>query len=270
MRRRGLLAALGASLGTVAGCTTARPGSAARDSPTAGPGTAAFGDPVSLGDATLTLSRPRVRKAIAEDFGVWQEVRCRDGQYLLLAATTDGDVPTRFGDLDLTSVTGDGTTVDDVSLVIEGRPGEAPRDPSKWDDRRLAHPYPEEPLDRAAIRWQSEDGSAQWELGGTLREQLCLEPRFALRAFEISRDGEDIAIHLRVENAGERDGDFLAQVSFEGVEDDSSLVSFAVPAGETKSFDGVPPILRGLASDGRVVTLAYADGDDVSRLRREL
>jgi len=229
-----------------------------------------FGTSVTFGDGTLTLSNPRVRKAIAEDFGIWQEVRCDDGQYLLVEATTEGAIPTRFNDIDLTSIIGEETVVEDVSLVVEGRPGDAPRDPSKWNDRLLAFYFPDKPVERAAIRWKYSGKTADWDLGTKLRKRLLVEPAFELQLFEVSADGDDVRVHIRVKNSGERAGDFLGQFSFKAVEDDSSVLPLSVPKSETTEFRGVPPILSGIAANARVVTLAYSGIDGVSRVRREL
>ena len=267
--RREVLVAAGASVASTVGCLGRRPGASTATSTGSTPAAGPWGTPVEVGGGTLVLERPRVAKAIAEDAGIWQDLRCDDGQYLVVEATTGGSVPDRLGDLDLASVIG-GEAVEDVALVVEGRPGDAPRAPSAWDRRTVAFSFPDGPLEGASVRWRGEGETARWPLGDGLRERLRVEPAFELRRFDVEPDGDDVRVDLSVENTGDRPGDFLAQVAFEAVEDDSSLVELSVPTDEVAEFRGVPPILRGIAREGLVVTLAYSGVDRVGRERREL
>lgn len=259
-----MLTVSGAGVVALAGCTRLpiRDGAATARSAT-------FGTAVSLGDRSLTLSNPRVRQAILADYGIWQEVSAHDGQYVVVEATTAGPVATRFDDIDLASVVDD-SPVEAVTLVVQGRPGEAPRDPSKWTGRRLGFAFPSKGAEGAAIRWRAGEGEATWDLGENLREQLRHELVFELEQFDVSRAGDDVHVHLRVRNTGARDGRFLGLCSFEGIEDDSSVIELSVPREQSATFRGVPPVLAGVATDGRVVTLAYAGDDGVVRLERVL
>lgn len=264
MRRRELVAAAGSGALSVAGCLGRVP-----RGPSTGGGGAPFGTAQTLDGGTLTLANPRLRKAVVADYGIWQEVGCGDGQYVVVDATTAGSVPTRFTDMDLESVAG-GEPVTEPLLVVRGEPGAAPRDPSQWDRRPLAFAFPDEAVERASVRWRAGGTTANWTLGADLRERLPVEPSFELRRFEVERDGGDVRLSLRVGNTGDRPGRFLGRVSYEQIHDASSVVALDVPVGEAAAYDGVPPILAGIARDGRVVTMGYSGVDGRARAEREL
>lgn len=269
MKRRGLLTAIGLHAAGLAGCLASAPFGSGDDGRPTEERHVPFGTAVTLGDETLKLANPRIRKAVMADFGIWQEVRCEDGQYLLVDATTSGSVPTRFGDIDLASMIDTGE-FDEVELGVEGAPGEAPRDPSKWQQRTLAFEFPNDPGESASVRWRSDGDAAYWDLDQDLRDRLAVEPAFNLDGFEVSQAGDDVRLGLTVSNTGDRAGDFLGQVSYENVEDASSVLRLDVGSGGTTEYEGVPDILRGVAADHRVVTMRYSASETVGEIERAL
>ena len=264
LSRRSLLALSTGGLAAVAGCLTSVRRWSTADR------TVGFGDPATIDGRTLTLANPRIRKGIVEDAGIWQDVRCGDGQFLVVDATTAGPVADRLPDIDLTSVVGENEVVEDVFLTVEGRPGDAPRSPARWDQRRIAFAFPDDPPDAAAVRWRVAGETARWPLDADQRERLGVEPAFRLSAFEVVRAGEDVRVTLQVDNTGDREGRFLAKCSHERVEDASSVITATVSPADSASYSGVPRILQGIADAAPTVTLAYTGKDAVEHAERSL
>ncbi|MFB6164069.1 MAG: hypothetical protein ABEJ31_02825 [Haloarculaceae archaeon] len=171
--RRRLLAAIGAaSAGGLAGCANradrSPDGTDTDGTPTNGPrptddsagtGTAAVGETLRVGDASVTLANPRVRRCVVARAGTARYPAVHDGQYVVLDATVEGSLPAGYDRRGLRGVA-DGTVVaEDLLLVAERHPSGGPqRDPSSWTDRPIAVPFPATTPDAASVQWRPDGG----------------------------------------------------------------------------------------------------------------
>lgn len=281
MRRREALALLGAGAASLAGCTdglpagasptpTESPAATPTESPTpAGTRRVPMGGSVTVGDATVTVANPRVRKTVVQDNGIWQTLLVDPGQFVVVDVTTEGALPERFVDAPFRSVAGGDPLPDgEAVLTVEGEPGAAPRSPRKWDGRRVAFPFPADRPASAGVRWRAGDTDVVWDLPASVRETLAAEPVFRVENVgAVRRDGR-VDLDLTVANEGDRDGRFMAWVSFQAISDASSVVEFGVPAGGSREYSDSPPILDYF--EHGTVTVVLPTGDEGTRVELEV
>jgi hypothetical protein len=217
--------------------------------------------------ASVRVANPRVRRTVVQDNGIWQTLVGHEGQYVVVDVTTGGDVSERLSRMEMESVV-DGEALDDGTpvLVVEGGPGNAPRDPPEWERRHIAFPFPTERHDSAAVQWQTGDSTVRWNLSEGVRETLAAAPGFHVKEPVAERRGDGVVVDLTVRNRGDRDGRFQALVSFDSIHDASSIVAVDVPASGSSGYEGTPPILDYFEHGTVTVSFHGADG----MTRREL
>lgn len=192
----------------------------------------------------VRVENPRVRPTVLHDASAWQRLRATDGQYLVVDVTTRGPVPNERREFDIAATVDGERVATDPIVVADEAPG-GPSDPSEWENQSLAFPLPAASHERAAVCWQVAGTTVRWPLSESTLATLAAEPAFRIENMSVRRlDSGEVELSLRVANEGEREARFQAQVSFQALHDDSSVVAFEVPAGETASYQGVPPILE--------------------------
>lgn len=285
MRRRTVLALVGAGAGVLAGCgspvaddssssPSGTPGTSPSETPTEPPSETPAGTPtetaasepnrrvamgtsVSVDGAEVTVEHPHVRQAIVGKMSLTEEtfLRAHEGQYVLVDVTTGGDAPPAE-DLRLRSLV-DGRPVPDseADVTLAGPP-------------TLAVPFPTGRHESAAIRWSADGTTVDWSLPASVRERLAREPRFRVTNLATRhRDGE-LVLDMRVTNDGERDGLFTARVSLEGF-NRGHVVQFPLAVGESRSYTDDSKILLYLEDDGGgTLTVQFPDANGLAR--REL
>jgi hypothetical protein len=282
--RRRLLGSLGALAGVAAGClgspgTGSQPtadagsdGTATTTGSTDAPRVVAPGTTVETDDGTVTVSAPRLRKLALLDSGIWGDVRAADGQFLLVDVEIDG---TAFGEdfealrsLPL-SASVDGSIVDDdPRIVAVVPPGQPPDDPENFQRHAIGFDVPTGTADAAAVVRRDEP-RVRWQLDAPVRDHLGAAPDYELEDLAFTPDDEGvIEASVTVSNVGDRDGTWLAQFSVQHANDDSDVVGFRVPAGETISRTVRPPILGaavGGYKPGRTVTVQFRSHTSLER-----
>lgn len=252
--RRSVLASIGATSLTIAGCL--EPSDEA-SSPTARTST----KPPESSDTVpsdVTLTNPDVLRMLIADLGIWGDLRHWPGQFLVVDVNgPDGasimDAYDFSYELPL-QLELEGRRVDEdaflAALVESGRP---PVDPESLDTHVAAIPVQFTDAERATVVWDGPANDTTLELGDAVLNQLSTGPQFEIRRFEtpIMADGS-IALDLGIENVGDRAGQWLGQVSIGGAEDISDVFGFTVPAGSRIERTVRPPILSGTSIQGTV------------------
>lgn len=243
MRRRHLLAALGATL-PVAGCTgtdssstptsegtTATPSveetTTVTSSPTESPETLTLGEPFEApGGATATVHDVRVRRTVFT-LGVHTDPHYRPGEQFVVAdaSASDRDLLNNF------AVEADGVRRDTGSNDALVSPF---GDPS-GELLGFRVPAPLE-IERGAVVWTSPDGvAARWPLDPESLDALAHPPAFEVREFSVPEEverGSAFAARLAVANVGSGDGEFRAELGATTISDTPEL-AVEVAAGET-------------------------------------
>jgi len=254
MRRRHLLASLGAGV-SLAGCLGSKsPGTRATDGttaestsetppptekttdpretppPTADPETLALGESFETPDGeTVTVRDVRVQRAIFT-VGVHVDPYAVAGEQFVLADATASDDDFRY-----LSVVADGRVVDTERQVALAPP------PSDGTDtlRAVAVPAPLD-VDRAAVVWDGPSGArGRWPLDDDHLHALANPPEFSVESFEISESvecGSSFTASLTVANSGSGDGIFRAELGATTISDTPEL-SVEVPAGESVTVE---------------------------------
>lgn len=260
MKRRPMLALLGAGATGVAGCLGPSPGSpspASRGTPTPdATRRVSMGRTVGVEGVSATVRDPRVRKAVVTR-GAHTFVVAAAGQYVVVDVTADGTVPDDHDAVDLRS-------------AVDGAPL-ADADPIRTVGGSHAFPFPAERHESAAVHRAAGGAEVYWELPRAVLEALATEPRFRVDDLSVPRRDGDLVLELTVANEGDRDGRFRARVSFEGFSG-GSVVEFAVPAGETRSYSGRPGgVLLYLDNDGGgTLTVQFPGDDGLERLEHDV
>lgn len=108
---------------------------------------------------------------------------------------------------------------------------------SNEDDvrQRFGFPVPVSPTaSQGAIVWEPDEGqTVRWELSAKMLKTIARPPEFELHEFEVEDvPGDKVEATLTVENTGEGDGTFVAEVG-DAMISDQPEVFVDVPAGET-------------------------------------
>lgn len=244
MRRRRLLAALGASTLSLSGCV----GSDALETTTAEPSTKSTepetrtstpedertttdgSTPTGL---TVTVHSLDVRRSVVVQ-GVHLDPYYRPDEQFVVADASVGSRDDRVSDAaaDAFAVVADDERVDTATYY--------PVDPLSEDPEgtrfSFVVPAPLE-ADGASVVWNGVDGSdeTRWSLDDVLLDALANPPAFDVRRFEVPDEvnrGSSFETTLAVENTGSGDGTFLAELGATTVSD-TSEVRVEVPEGET-------------------------------------
>lgn len=215
-----------------------------------------MGRTVTLDDRSVTVANPRVRKAVVSR-GAHARVVAGAGQYVEVDVTVDGtalDDADRGGDLALRAVA-NGSPVPDGDALPTVESG------------RFAVPFPAERHDVASIRWTTGESAVDWVLPAAVRERLAAEPAFRVADLAVPREDGDLGLEMPVANDGDRDGRFVARVSFEAFSG-GAVVSLDVPAGETRRYSGRPgSVLLYLDnSGGGTLTVEYPGVDGLRQV----
>lgn len=218
-----------------------------------------MGRTVSVGDTRLTVSNARVKNAVRSPGVHDPVVRTDAGQYVVVDVTVDGTAPDGLDDGLRASV--DGAVLPDSTAIPTVTEGE------------YAVPFPAASHESAAVGWQTDGGSAFWTLPATVRSRLPDVPRFRVRDVALPvRDGRRV-LELTVENTGDRDGQFVAEVSMEGFSG-NAIIDFPVPTGESRTYTGrAGKILLYFENNGGgTLVVQYPGENSVSRIEhtREL
>lgn len=213
-----------------------------------------MGQTVTVGDARLTVTNPRLSKAVFVKGVHDPRLQTSSGQYVTVDVTIDGHPPE---DLDTESLRPavDRTVLTDMRTFPTTVEGE------------FAVPFPTGKHDTAAIRWHYEETRVSWILPATVRTSLAMEPTFRIERLAVPRRDGQRVLELTVANEGERDGQFKAEVSIEGFSG-NAVIEFPVPAGESRSYRGRPGKILLYIEDnlGETMTVQYPGEDSVARL----
>lgn len=261
--RRELVAALGVALGS-AGCVAtpsrqsdgATEASPATPTPSADSRRVSMGETVTVGDTSVTVGNPRVRKAVVTPGMAHTRVVANAGQFVVVDIAVDGETPEQPFDREFWS-----------AVNGESQDGSDPLPTT--DAGGYAFTFPATRHDRAAIQWAADETDVFWSLPRAVLASLAAEPKFAVTAFRVPRrDGERV-LELTVANEGERDGHFAARVSFDGYSG-GSIVEFPVRAGESETYTGRPGdvLLYFENHGGETLIVEYPADDGLTSIER--
>lgn len=273
MRRRHLLAALGAGV-SLAGCVgTDAPGTPTPDETTrtpvedgtttntttpADPESLALGESLEPADGgQVTVHDVRVRRIVFTQ-GVHTDPYSRPGEQFVVVDAT-ASIPER---LERLAVVADGRTVaagaNDALVAPFGDPA--------GELLGFRVPAPLE-VEGAAVRWSVPKGaSARWPLDASHLHALANPPEFEVKAFEVPETverGSAFTAALTVANAGSGDGTFRAELGATTISD-TPEISVEVPAGETVTAERTVEPYYPEEADELTVRLNWG-ADDVER-----
>lgn len=215
-----------------------------------------MGQTVTLDHRSVTVANTWVRTAVVSR-GAHTRVVAGAGQYVGVDVTVDGtalDDTGGRGGLAFRSAV-DGSPVPDGDALPTVESG------------RFAVPFPAERHDAASIRWTTGESAVDWALPAAVRERLAAEPAFRVADLAVPRKDGDLGLEMTVANDGDRDGRFVARVSFEAFSG-GAVVSLDVPAGGTRRYSGRPgSVLLYLDnSGGGRLTVEYPGVDGLRRV----
>ena len=237
-----------------------------------------IGEPIGVGDRTATVLNPHVRKMVVKDTELWGDLAVGPGQFLLVDVTTASgnvlsDEYTEVHELPLT-VASDWRPLGgeaEPTLVADVPPDRPPTDPEDLETHAVGVPVPTGEVDAASVVWRTSDRAVHWELAAETWALLARVPAFVVHAVETAVvDGGIVELTVSVENTGDRDGIWLAQVSEQSANDISDVRGYTIPAGETLTRTVRPPILGerfGGFQPGRTVVVQF---DSTRRFQREV
>ncbi|WP_396610724.1 hypothetical protein ACH9L7_10860 [Haloferax sp. S1W] len=186
------------------------------------------GESHDAGSFAVRVSNPRVRHGIAK-FGtvhidpVWEA----GAQFLVVDLAVEGDGPTP-SELDVVAETNQGSVEDRYPVHSPG---------ATETIRSFGFPIPtDEGLTDVAVRWRGTQ-TVSWTLSDDIVASLRRAPDFTVESFvvpETAAPETDVDVSLTVQNTGDRDGRFLAELGPAGLSDQSEI-EVRVPAGETKT-----------------------------------
>jgi len=219
-----------------------------------------MGQTVTAGDTRITVTNPRVRKAVVTSGMAHTRVVAQDGQFVVVDVLIDGNSPEETADLDLRS-----------SVDGERRSGSDPLASLEGEASSFAFGFPAGRHAAAAILHTADGSCIYWTLPTAIRERLALEPEFAIPSLEVPNNDGELTLDMSVANEGERDGIFRARVSLTGYSG-GSVVEFPVPAGESRTYTGRPgDILLYLENrDGGTLTLEYPADEGLASIERSV
>jgi hypothetical protein len=215
-----------------------------------------MGTTVTLGETSLTVENPRVRKAVVTPGMAHTRVVANADQFVVADISVDGAPPTRPFDLALRP-------------VVDGERRERSDPLPTTAERGYAFSFPASQHDDGAVQWATEESTVSWTLPQSVLDTLAREPAFAVTDFHVRRPSGTLRLKLTVRNEGDRDGQFAARVSFDGYSG-GSIVDFPVPAGDAHSYTGRPgSVLQYFQNHGgETVTVEYPTDDGLTTIER--
>lgn len=272
MDRRRYFALVGVGVATIAGCgkntrsgptgTTSEvaspsetpPSSASVTTTPEGTRLVPMGQSTSNDGTRMTVTNPRIRKAIATH-GVHTRLVTYematddsgpgDGQFLVVDILIDGEPAEDLDSLELRpNIERERISLDGPISVAGG-------------EGIYAFPLPAEAPDQATLQWRTQEETTSWILPESVRWSLGREPSFRIDDIAVIRKDGDLVLELTVTNEGDRDGTFIARVSQEGFSG-GDIVTFRVPREETTTHTDHPAVITYMENaGGGTLTIQY-------------